>query len=1208
MSRRRVWQLGAVLVVVAAAVVLSLPADEPGPSARARALAAELLDKPPGLGARWLIRFHLVKHEEAREREAVENDLVALGRPAVPALVPLLEDEDADVRRAAIRTLGRIGVKEPASWRALIWALADAETHVESAVAVARIDPDSAPPQVAATLTRGLLEIDPYYPPAWSDYTEALAGIGPAALPRLIRALDAGKCDRDAFADVVRLMGPAAREARPLTVRPWDVEDLSFPSLFGVPDAMGLGAVELVAVLEPPGAPWMDPPGNWLLVGTPKTVARVAEFLHDAWPPVREWAANTLGSVRPVLPAAAEALGAALEDEDANVAAAAARALSKLGVHGRSQVPRLIRLLEHPQADRRLSAAGALIAVGTAGDARRTLRPLVRELHAEADDFGGYVRPRERALELLGRLGTPARGAVPDVVSVLRENVGPDLCAAAAEALLSIDRRTAVRVALPVLLKQLKMYWENHEPCPAAIFRAVGAFGPSAGDAVPALLQRLSQEPSSLARRQAAAAVALVRVDRAAAAKCDAALADLMVQLSKVPPPFVPKLGVLGVRARDVVEFMGEATDLLSLEVVPSAPDDGAASAEAAAALRRLGRAAVPVLMSKVRDREMFDNGVAAAAARLLAEMGAPGVHALLRLTGHHDREIRGRAVVALRYVRPGELGRAVRELVRIIGDESESHVFLAAVDSLSVVAPSAGVRDVEVVGPLVELLGQESRSLRVAAAEALAALGPEGIEALPALRRALRDPHWRVRYSALLALGRMGPAAEPDLLGALNDEDYWMRMAAVDGLARRAAARPEVAAALRRMLDDPAPQVRVEAARALIRARADVRGEAGGALVALVGSRNMWVQLRAMDGLGEVSPRPAGAVEAVASATRASAPTVRWSAVATLGRWRAASPEAVQALAFAVGDSEPGTSAKAIYVLGELGPDAAAGVPALVRILPDGYERVRWALVRIGAAAIPAVADLLAGRSDDARYGAIQVLAGIGAPAVPAVCRVLRHRDASVRISAAHCLGRMGRKAKAAVPDLIGVLSDRSMWVRQAAVNALGDIGPASHPATGAILDLVREDAVAESDARRSLEEIGATAVPGLAAYANDRDYTVRTLAVQLLMRLGPGSAEAVPALIKALGHRDAAHRERAAWALGRIGPGAGEAVSALVRLLDAKEFGTCRLAAARALGRIGPTARGALPALRRLIKDENNILREAAGTAIEAIESRGD
>ncbi|MDX1948126.1 MAG: HEAT repeat domain-containing protein [Pirellulaceae bacterium] len=78
-------------------------------------------------------------------------------------------------------------------------------------------------------------------------------------------------------------------------------------------------------------------------------------------------------------------------------------------------------------------------------------------------------------------------------------------------------------------------------------------------------------------------------------------------------------------------------------------------------------------------------------------------------------------------------------------------------------------------------------------------------------------------------------------------------------------------------------------------------------------------------------------------------------------------------------------------------------------------------------------------------QQAAADALARIGAPAVPRLAQLLGHADAEVRLQAATVLGRMGPDAQGAAIALTQLLADPDIRIRKAATRALGRIGPAA-------------------------------------------------------------------------------------------------------------------------------------------------------------------
>ncbi|MEW5739263.1 MAG: HEAT repeat domain-containing protein [Myxococcota bacterium] len=140
------------------------------------------------------------------------------------------------------------------------------------------------------------------------------------------------------------------------------------------------------------------------------------------------------------------------------------------------------------------------------------------------------------------------------------------------------------------------------------------------------------------------------------------------------------------------------------------------------------------------------------------------------------------------------------------------------------------------------------------------------------------------------------------------------------------------------------------------------------------------------------------------------------------------------------------------------------ASVPRLVEALGDASWRVRrlaanrLAQLEPSAGVVQHLVSLLGRRGDTgARNAAASVLSQLGAAALPAVVQLLRHEDPDQRKFAADILGELGRPE--AVDELISALADGDANVRVAAGEALGRIGG--------------------SDARRALEGLLRAADP---------------------------------------------------------------------------------------------------------------------------------
>jgi HEAT repeat protein len=272
--------------------------------------------------------------------------------------------------------------------------------------------------------------------------------------------------------------------------------------------------------------------------------------------------------------------------------------------------------------------------------------------------------------------------------------------------------------------------------------------------------------------------------------------------------------------------------------------------------------------------------------------------------------------------------------------------------------------------------------------------------------------------------------------------------------------------------------------------------------------------------------------------------------------------------------------------------------VPRLLRVLRSRRvgQSVRAAAARawreIGdAAAVPGLLAALGDADANMREAAAEALGEIGAPAVPGLLAALRDESWQVREAAAKALEQIGAPA---VPGLLAALRDESWQVREAAAKALEQIGA---PAVPGLLAALRDESwqVREA-AAKALEQIGAPAVPGLLAALRDADWNARRAAAEALGEIG--DAAAVPGLLAALRDADADVRREAAWALGRIGDAA--AVPGLLAALRDADADV-RWAAAWALRKIGDAA--VVPGLLAALRDADWRVRWEAAAALGEI-----
>ena len=313
------------------------------------------------------------------------------------------------------------------------------------------------------------------------------------------------------------------------------------------------------------------------------------------------------------------------------------------------------------------------------------------------------------------------------------------------------------------------------------------------------------------------------------------------------------------------------------------------------------------------------------------------------------------------------------------------------------------------------------------------------------------------------------------------------------------------------------------------------------------------------------------GTLQKLISSLSAAQPEERAAAAQTLGHM--VGPQARAAIPHLIGllerDSNAMVRSRAAEALGHLGESDKGVVAPLAKALADVDLQVRVAsaaaLGSVGpraAEAVPALARALEDPDLLVRLEAAAALGKMGpavSEAVSALERVLKTRptapnpsdphgspprdDVRLRELAAHALGQAGHGANADVV-LIETLEDPEPDVREAAVHALGVMGPAhadhAVPALRRVLQDETEAAVRIS-AIFSLRSMGSASVTALAEALGDSDPRVRWWAAMTLRYLGPPAKEAVAGLTRALQDKDASVRDAAQQALNKIrDPGA--------------------------------------------------------------------
>ena len=128
--------------------------------------------------------------------------------------------------------------------------------------------------------------------------------------------------------------------------------------------------------------------------------------------------------------------------------------------------------------------------------------------------------------------------------------------------------------------------------------------------------------------------------------------------------------------------------------------------------------------------------------------------------------------------------------------------------------------------------------------------------------------------------------------------------------------------------------------------------------------------------------------------------------------------------------------------------------------------------LATIGKPAVPFLIEAL--KEKEIRAVVTFILGRIGPnakAAVPALIEEIKDEDKNVRARAVEALGKIGPET---MPTLLAALKDKEPIVRVRAVQALGRLGPAAVKATSAIVDVMQDpDESVRSEAALALKKI---------------------------------------------------------------------------------------------------------------------------------------
>jgi len=537
-------------------------------------------------------------------------------------------------------------------------------------------------------------------------------------------------------------------------------------------------------------------------------------------------------------------------------------------------------------------------------------------------------------------------------------------------------------------------------------------------------------------------------------------------------------------------------------------------------------------------------------------------IPALIRAAGHKDDAVRAKVAKILGKFGP-KASDAIPALIGMLKDKGGGASRIEAARALGKIGEK-----LEAVPALASVFHSEDKALRIAAIEAVAEIG--AAEAVYDLALVSQDQDLDVRQAVKAAFKVMNVPERTiilTLMGILEDPDVseeyrgWAVWILGEWGAKAAKAVPILKEICKSDKDEGR---RIEAAEALakigaFKALKEIGGdEAVHGFILQLENPDMKVRRAAAYLIGEIGS--AKNIEDLLAVIDDKAPEVRAIAARSIGKLGKGDKEAIKVLERLLDDNDSKVLVAAVKALGDMGAKAKAAFKDVARLLEDVDVEVRKAAVRALLKIDP-----------EAMVGAIKKLGDNEGDAVPILRGALKSKSPAMRRAALKSLGNMGEKAKAAAPDIVGLMGKMNAKDKALAAEALGETGDSSDKTYMALLSGLIDDA---KDVRRaSAQAIDKLGYAKLISFMANKDLNIRIrkAAADTLGGLGPKAAPFLPMLVSLIGAGgDENSRIMAAYVIGKIGPDAKDAGPALVR---ARDGGSNKLkkAAALAIERIG-------------------------------------
>ena len=587
--------------------------------------------------------------------------------------------------------------------------------------------------------------------------------------------------------------------------------------------------------------------------------------------------------------------------------------------------------------------------------------------------------------------------------------------------------------------------------------------------------------------------------------------------------------------------------------------------------------AAVPGLIDALQDK---DEDLRLNAAIALGKIGKPAVEPLSKLLGSQDDDTRFYAVWALGWIGP-EAGSTSPAIVRLLADKNDGVRRKAAYTLGRINADPAAS-----IAALVKAFEDPQEDVRVAAAEGVAKFGAQ---ALPPLIAALKSDKDTIRFKAAHALAEMGSEAK-DAVPALkelflakggNPHAYTQALAKIGK-----ASIPAMAEALK----DDRPEVRSQAVAVL----GQIGAEAVPVLVDALGAKHVEVRRQAAAVLAPLRVGDKMVVLAFAFGLKDEDEQVQMQCLAGLQVLGATAKLAAPHLHEALAHPNFQVRQQAFYTLQAMNEDPR---PGLAKALDSKDPKIRIntaSLMMVSGVdqntALPILIDGL--KNEDATLKmqsahALAVTRREVARVMPILIEGLKNKSAAVRTQAIQALQNMGKDAAQAAPALIEAMSDADANVRQQAMYALQNVRGNPDIVVPALAKRLKEETnvSVRQQIISILPQYGAKAFPHITEALKDKDANIRQQAIYALQNMQGDFKSIMPQLEAMLKDENAQVRMALTQSLWRAGE---PAVPILIRLLKDKDQNVW-MNAVYSLRNLGDKGAKAVPVLLEMAREKD-------------------